>query len=69
MWGEIKRRADDESKDFCSEQLKKWFHHFLKWESPFPHVKGEDQEFSCRHTTFKMPTRYPRGMPVKQGEI
>lgn len=33
------------------------------------HMKEEDKEFSCRHTTFKMPTRYPYGIPVKQGEI
>ena len=62
MWGEIKRGAEDEPKDFCSEQLK-------KWEGPFPHVEEEDQELSCRHTTFKMPTRCPCGMPVKQREI
>lgn len=56
MWGKIKRRAEDKSKDFCSEQLKKWFHHFLKWEGLFPHVKEDNKEFSCRHTTFKMST-------------
>jgi len=54
VWGEIKRGAEDESKDFCSKQLRNGFTiswsgkaHFHTWKKKIKNLVADIQHLKC----------------------